>query len=140
MCYFVDCVPLGSSIYCYGGEYKAAGRAGAILSDTWSLDVVNNFDLSNPNWKNVSYSEGFKPTPTAFNAMIPLLDGVSFLIHGGLTMPEVNQTTIFNTVTKQWASISSTAVTQIGQYQAVIDASGRIWCWENGGMSAESEI
>jgi hypothetical protein len=47
LCYFVDFFPLASSIYCYGGEYKAAGKADAILSDNWSLDVVNTFDLSN---------------------------------------------------------------------------------------------
>ncbi|GAB5585494.1 hypothetical protein Unana1_00394 [Umbelopsis nana] len=69
--------------------------------------------------------------------MVPLADGVSFLVNGGLSVPfnqsEVNQTTVFNTATKTWTSINSTGITQARQHQAVIDGNGRIWFW--GGVS-----
>lgn len=65
--------------------------------------------------------------------MTPLNDGVSFLVNGGLSTPfnqsEVNQTTVFNTVTKTWSTVNSTGITQARQHQAVIDTSGRIWFW-----------
>lgn len=65
--------------------------------------------------------------------MVPLSDGVSFLINGGMSVPfnqsEVNQTTVFNTATKSWTSVNSSGIVQTRQHQAVIDTTGRIWFW-----------
>jgi hypothetical protein len=106
---------------------------GIILSDTWSLGLANNFDLTNPPWSNVSYNGDFRPTPAAFNVMVSLPDSVSFLINGGLSTPlnkfEVNQTTVFNTFTHQWTTINSSTLTQTRQHSAAIDANGRVWYW-----------
>jgi hypothetical protein len=69
----------------------------------------------------------------AFGVMVPLNDGVSFLINGGYTFPfnssEANQTTIFNTKTKAWTSVNSSDSIQTAQHQAVIGRNGKIWFW-----------
>lgn len=129
---FIDCVNIGNSIYCYGGDARAAG-VDTILSDIWELSAVNKFDLSNPTWINIAHEGSVDSTPAAFDIMVPLTDGISFLINGGLSSPqnvsEANQTSVFSTITRQWTAINSTAIVQTRQHRAVIDVNGRVWCW-----------
>lgn len=92
----------------------------------------------------------FQPTPTAFGVMAPLTDGMSLLVNGGVTSflnaseanqtqtnvyVEVNQTTVYNTVTREWTSINSSVIAQTRKHQAVIDANGKVWCF--GGLRYE---
>jgi hypothetical protein len=94
---------------------------------------VDNFDLSNPTWINIAHEGSVDSTPAAFDIMVPLIDGFSFLINGGLSSPqnvsEANQTSVFSTITKQWTAINSTTIAQTRQHRAVIDVNGRVWCW-----------
>ena len=102
-------------------------------SDTWSIDVSADFTVSSASWTNVTHNGDFATTPSGFEVMVPLKDGVSFLVNGGISTPlnqsEVNQTTVFNTATKTWSTVNSTGITQARQHTAAIDTNGRIWLW-----------
>ena len=101
-----------------------------ILSDTWTLNIASDFDLSNPTWTNKSW-KNFPSTSRAFGTMNSLPDSSSFLLNGGLTSPagtaEANQTIVLNTVTNEWKAINSSLVAQTLYHQGVIDANGKIW-------------
>ena len=128
----LECSVVSQTIYCYGGIFTTPDQ-NFPQSDTWSIDVSKDFSLTTPSWTNVSHNNAFVTTPSGFGNMVPLADGVSFLVNGGLSVPlnqsEVNQTTVFNTATNTWTSINSTGITQARQHQAVIDGNGRIWFW-----------
>ncbi|KAI9287969.1 hypothetical protein BC943DRAFT_350148 [Umbelopsis sp. AD052] len=131
-----ECTAVGKSIYCYGGIFTTPAQ-NSPQSDTWSIDVSTDFALNSASWTNVTHNGDFATTPCGFEAMVPLKDGVSFLVNGGMSIPfnqsEVNQTTIFNTVTKTWTAVNSSGIVQARQHTASIDASGRVWLW--GGLS-----
>jgi hypothetical protein len=120
---------VGTSIYCYGGDNRAAG-VDAILSDTLELSVASDFAVSNPTWNNITWTN-LPQTPIAFGTMNSLTDGISIAINGGLTAPagvaESNQTIVFNTVSKDWKAINSSLIAQTRDHQSVIDANGKIW-------------
>jgi hypothetical protein len=130
--YCVECTAVGSSIYCYGGIFTTPTQ-NIPQSDTWSIDVSADFTVSSASWTNVTHYGDFATTASGFEVIVPLKDGVSFLVNGGISAPlnqsEVNQTTVFNTATKTWSSVNSTGITQARQHTAAIDTNGRIWLW-----------
>jgi hypothetical protein len=130
--FFVECTAVERSIYCYGGIFTTPAQ-NFPQSDTWSIDVSADFSLSSASWTNVTHNNDFATTACGFEVIVPLKDGVSFLVNGGMSSPfnqsEVNQTTIFNTVTKTWTAVNSTGITQARQHTAAIDVNGRIWLW-----------
>ncbi|CAO3670451.1 unnamed protein product [Umbelopsis ramanniana] len=88
-------------------------------------------------WNNVSHNNDFITTPILRGVILPLADGVSFLVNGGETTPrntsEVNQTTIFNTENRTWSALNITNITQATERRAVVDSFGKFWFW--GGYS-----
>ena len=123
------CTVLQRTIFCYGGYDNSENPIG----DTWSLDVSVQFSLAMTSWNNVSHNNDFITTPILRGVILPLADGVSFLVNGGQTTPrntsEVNQTTIFNTESRIWSTLNITNITQATERRAVVDPFGKFWFW-----------
>jgi hypothetical protein len=123
------CTVLQQNIFCYGGIDNSNNPIG----DTWSLDVSVRFSLSMAFWNNVSHTNDFITTPTFAGVILPLADGVSFLLNGGETSPrnmsEANQTTVFNTESRTWSTLNIENITQARGRSAVVDSFGKFWFW-----------